>query len=50
MTKSEKNKEFEDKLLKGLDLVYERLIQFKKDKNSPLVIMKGDKIVKVIPK
>lgn len=50
MTKSEKDIEMLNKIVKGLDLVYERLIQFKKDKNSPLVIMKGDKIVKVIPK
>ncbi len=46
----EKKDEFTEKILKGLELVYERLIEFKKQKNTPLVIMKGDKIVKIKPK
>jgi len=30
----------------GLEKVYGRLIEFKKQKNSLLVVMQGDKIVK----
>jgi hypothetical protein len=40
---------FRDKIIKGLELAYQRLIEYKKQKNSYLVIMKGDKIVKVKP-
>lgn len=39
-----------DKIVKGLEIGYGRLIEFKKEKNSVLVIMKGDKIVKIKPK
>ncbi|HLW39136.1 MAG TPA: hypothetical protein VKX31_02010 [Brumimicrobium sp.] len=42
--------EEEKKILKGLELTYQRLIQFKKEKNSVLVIMQGDKIVQIKPK
>ncbi len=48
--KIEKKDEFTEKILKGLELVYERLIEFKKQKNSELVIMKDGKIVKIKPK
>lgn len=49
MTKKEKQIELRDKILKGLDEVYERLIIFKKNKNSELVIMQDGKIVKIKP-
>jgi len=42
--------EEKNKILKGLDKVYEKLIEFKKQKNSPLVIIKDNKIVRVKPK
>lgn len=42
-----KDKDFKAKVLYGLDLAYERLIQFKKDKKSELVILKNDKVVKI---
>lgn len=35
--------------MKGLEKVYERLIEFKKMKNSELVIMRDNKIVKIKP-
>lgn len=38
------------KILKGLEKAYERLLEFKKAKNSELVIMKDHKIVRVKPK
>lgn len=49
MTKRDKHIELREKLEKGLEKTYERLILFKKEKNSKLVIMQGDKIVKIKP-
>ena len=50
MTQEDKQIEFRDKIVKGLEIVYEKLIEYKKEKNSKLVIMQGDKIVKIKPK
>ena len=36
-------------LSNSLELTYKKLIEFKKQKNSPLVILKDNKIVKIIP-
>lgn len=41
--------EFTKKVLKGLELAYERLIEFKKQKNSELVVMRDGEIVKIKP-
>ena len=49
MTKKEKQIELKDKIVKGLEKVYERLIEFKKSKNSELVIIRDGKIVKIKP-
>ncbi|CAM4360426.1 hypothetical protein [Gillisia limnaea] len=49
MTTKDKQIELKDKILIGLEKVYERLIEFKKAKNSKLVIIRGDKIVKIKP-
>lgn len=49
MTTKEKQLELFDKIISGFDLVFERLIEYKKQKNSVLVIMEGDKIVKITP-
>ncbi len=49
MTKREKQIELRDKIVKGLEVVYERLLEFKKAKNSELVIMQEGKIVKIKP-
>lgn len=38
-----------DKILVGLEKVYEKLIEFKKLKNTELVIIKDNKIVKIKP-
>jgi hypothetical protein len=48
-TTVEKQNELRDKIIAGLELTYQRLIEFKRQKNSVLVIMKDDKIVKVKP-
>lgn len=49
MTKKDKQIELKEKLAKGLEKVYEKLIEFKKEKKSELVIMRGNKIVKIRP-
>lgn len=49
MTTKEKQIELRDKILVGLEIVYDKLIEFKKEKKSVLVVMQGDKIVKIKP-
>ncbi len=49
MTQKDKQIELHNKIIKGMETVFERLLEFKKTKNSELVIMKGDKIVRVKP-
>jgi hypothetical protein len=49
MTTIEIQIEEKDKILKGLEKVYEKLIEFKKAKNSQLVVMRDNKIVKIKP-
>ncbi len=41
--------ELKDNIVKGLEKDYERLLELKQTKNSELVIMKCDKIVKIKP-
>lgn len=38
------------KIINAMPLVYERLIDFKIKMNSPLVVMKDDKITYIMPK
>lgn len=47
MTTVEKQLEMRDKILDGLDKVYEKLLEYKKQKNTELVIMENDKIIKL---
>jgi hypothetical protein len=49
MTTTEKHIEEKNKILKGLEKVYEKLLEFKKMKNSELVILRDNKIVKLKP-
>ncbi len=49
MTTVEKQMELRNKILLGLEKVYIKLIEFKKQKNSELVVMKDNKIVKIKP-
>lgn len=49
MTTTEKHIEEKNKILKGLEKVYEKLLEFKKIKNSELVILRDNKIVKIKP-
>jgi hypothetical protein len=49
MTTIEIQIEEKNKILKGLERVYEKLLEFKKTKNSELVILRDNKIVKIKP-
>ena len=50
MNNIDKDTAFREKIIAGLELAYQRLLEFKKQKKSPLVIMKDGKIVKVMVK
>ena len=49
MTTLEKQMELKDKIILGLEKTYEKLIEFKKQKNSVLVVLRDNKIVKIKP-
>lgn len=49
MTTTEKQAELYRKILFGLEKVYEKLIEFKKQKNTEIVILQDNKIVKIKP-
>lgn len=38
-----------NKILKGLEMAYEKMLELKKQKNSELVIIRDNKIVKIKP-
>lgn len=38
-----------ERILKGLELAYERMVKFKKEKNSPLVISENGKVKRIPP-
>ncbi len=44
-----KRSEEQIKILKGMDKVYDKLIEFKKRTNIVLVVLKDDKIIKLKP-
>ena len=49
MTTIEIQIEEKKRILKGLEKVYEKLIEFKMSKNSELVVLRNNKIVKIKP-
>jgi hypothetical protein len=49
MTTVEKQVELRNKILFGLEKVYEKLIAFKKHKNTELIVLKNNKIVRIKP-
>lgn len=49
MTTVKEQMELRDKLLAGLDKAYAKLIEFKKQKNSVLVVMRDGKITHIKP-
>lgn len=44
---TEQNNPIRDKILKGLDLTYARLIKAKKERNLDLVVSKDGKVVRI---
>lgn len=42
-------KEERDKIVKGLEETYKRLVEYKKRKNSPMVVLRDGKIEEVNP-
>jgi len=49
MGTKDKLKELEEKITKGLEESYKKMVKFKRYKNSPIVISKDGKIIKVDP-
>ena len=49
MTTVEQQQKIHDKIVNEMDKVCERLIAFKKQKNSELVMIRDNKIVKIKP-
>ncbi|WP_348824406.1 hypothetical protein [Flavobacterium aestuarii] len=49
MTTIEIQRDEKDKIIKGLEKAYEKLLEFKKIKNSDLVVLRDNKIVKIKP-
>ncbi len=49
MTTIDKQIEEKNKIIKGLEKAYEKLIEFKRSKNSVLVVIRDNKIVKISP-
>ena len=50
MDKTTEIKKQREKIVRGLELTYKKLIEFKKSKNSPIVISRGDEIIELDPK
>jgi hypothetical protein len=49
MTTAEIQIEEKTKILKGLEKVYSKLLEYKKSINSELVVLRNNKIVKIKP-
>ena len=49
MRTKEQLKEERDRIVKGLEETYRRLVEFKKQKKSPMIVVRNGKIVAVDP-
>lgn len=49
MGTKEQLKEERDKIVEGLEEAYRKLVLFKKEKNSPMIVLKDGKITEVDP-
>lgn len=49
MTEAEIHLDEKNRILRGLEKTYEKLLEFKKQKNSELVVLRDNKIVKIKP-
>lgn len=45
----DKQTELRDKLIAGLEIAYERMLEFKRQKKSEVVVMREGKIVRLKP-
>ena len=45
----EKQSELRDKIVAGLEIAYKRMLKFKRQKNSEVVVMSEGKIVRLKP-
>jgi len=45
----ENREEKRDKIVKGLEIAYEKMVEFKRKNNSEIVILKENKIIKIKP-
>ena len=46
----EQLQDLEDKVSKGLEKAYEKMLELKKQKNTPVVLSEDGEVVKVYPK
>lgn len=49
MKKDDSFNEERDKIIKGLEETYRRLVEYKKQKKSPLIVLRDGKITEVDP-
>lgn len=49
MATKEQLKEERDKIVKGLEETYKRLVEYKKQKNSPMVVIRNGEIAEIDP-
>jgi len=49
MENKDQLKEERDKIVKGLEETYRRLVLFKKEKNSPMIVLRNGKISEIDP-
>lgn len=49
MSTKEQYKEERDKIVKGLEEAYRKLVVYKKEKNSPMIVLREGKITAVDP-
>ena len=49
METKEQLKEERDRIVKGLEETYRRLVEYKKQKKSPMIVVRNEKIVAVDP-
>ena len=49
MATKQQLKEERDKIVKGLEETYRRLVEYKKQKNSPMVVLRNGEIVELDP-
>jgi len=49
MESNNKFKEERDKIVKGLEEAYRRLVEYKKQKDSPMIVSKNGEILEINP-